>query len=116
MSAADLGLFLAAVVLLAVIPGPGMLYVAARTLAGGLGEGLASTAGTGLGGLVHVLAGAAGLSALLMASAEAFTMMKLLGGCYLVWLGVQAWRQARLPVLAGGEMAALGMARAFRAW
>jgi threonine/homoserine/homoserine lactone efflux protein len=40
--------------------------------------------------------------------------MKLLGGFYLVWLGVQAWRQARLSQLADGEVAALGMARAFR--
>ena len=80
MSAADLGLFLAAALVLAVMPGPGMLYVGARSLAGGLGEGLASTMGTGLGGMVHVLAGAFGLSALVMASAEAFTVMKLLGG------------------------------------
>ena len=114
MSAADLGLFLAAALVLAVMPGPGMLYVGARSLAGGLGEGLASTMGTGLGGMVHVLAGAFGLSALVMASAEAFTVMKLLGGFYLVWLGVQAWRQARLSQLADVEVAALGMARAFR--
>ena len=114
MSAADLGLFLAAALVLAVMPGPGMLYVGARSLAGGLAEGLASTMGTGLGGMVHVLAGAFGLSALVMASAEAFTVMKLLGGFYLVWLGVQAWRQARLSHLADGEVAALGMARAFR--
>ena len=114
MSAVDLGLFLAAALVLAVIPGPGMLYVGARSLAGGLGEGLASTMGTGLGGMVHVLAGAFGLSALVMASAEAFTVMKLLGGFYLVWLGVQAWRQARLSQLADGGVAALGMARAFR--
>jgi threonine/homoserine/homoserine lactone efflux protein len=114
MSAADLGLFLAAALVLAVMPGPGMLYVGARSLAGGLAEGLASTMGTGLGGMVHVLAGAFGLSALVMASAEAFTVMKLLGGFYLVWLGVQAWRQAGLSQLADGEVAALGMARAFR--
>ena len=69
MSAADLGLFLAAALVLAVMPGPGMLYVGARALAGGLGEGLASTAGTGLGGLLHVVAGALGLSAVVMASA-----------------------------------------------
>ena len=114
MSAADLGLFLAAVLVLAVIPGPGMLYVGARTLAGGSGEGLASTAGTGLGGMVHVLAGAAGLSALLMASAEAFALMKLLGGCYLIWLGFQAWRQARLSLEPGAALPSLGMLRAFR--
>lgn len=114
MPAADLGLFLVAALLLAIIPGPGMLYVGARTLAGGLGEGLASTAGTGLGGMAHVLAGALGLSALVMASAEAFTVMKLLGGVYLIWLGFQAWRQAGLAVQAGAELPPLGMSRAFR--
>jgi threonine/homoserine/homoserine lactone efflux protein len=114
MSAADLGLFLAAALVLAVMPGPGMLYVGARALAGGFGEGLASTAGTGLGGLLHVVAGALGLSAVVMASAEAFALMKLLGGFYLMWLGVQAWRQARLSVQPGAELPALGMLRAFR--
>ncbi len=114
MLAADLGLFLVAALLLAIIPGPGMLYVGARTLAGGLGEGLASTAGTGLGGMVHVLAGALGLSALVMASAEAFTVMKLLGGLYLIWLGFQAWRQAGLALQAGADLPPLGMPRAFR--
>jgi len=114
MSAADLGLFLAAALVLAVMPGPGMLYVGARALAGGLGEGLASTAGTGLGGMVHVVAGALGLSAIVMASAEAFVLMKLLGGFYLIWLGVQAWRQARLSLQPGAELPALGMLRAFR--
>jgi threonine/homoserine/homoserine lactone efflux protein len=57
-------LFLAAAALIAVTPGPGILYVAARTLAGGRSEGLASSFGTGLGGLVHVVAGAVGVSAL----------------------------------------------------
>ena len=62
-------LFLAAATLLAITPGPGIFYVAARTLAGGRAEGVASSFGTGLGGLFHVLAGAAGVSALVMASA-----------------------------------------------
>ncbi len=114
MAGAEIWLFLAAVLLLAVIPGPGMLYVGARTLAGGLGEGLASTAGTALGGMVHVAAGAVGLSAVLMASAEAFTVMKILGGCYLVWLGIQAWRQAGHSLSAGEALPPIGMARAFR--
>ena len=114
MSAADLGLFLAAVLVLAVIPGPGMLYVGARTLAGGLGEGLASTLGTGLGGMAHVLAAAFGLSALILASAEIFTVMKLLGGCYLVWLGWRAWREAGQALPVQAPLPALGLIRAFR--
>lgn len=51
-------LFLAAAVLLAATPGPGIFYVTARTLSGGRGEGIASSFGNGLGSLVHVTAGA----------------------------------------------------------
>lgn len=87
-------LFLAAAIVIAVTPGPGILYVAARTLAGGRDEGIASSFGTGLGGLVHVLAGAAGVSALVMASAEAFTVLKVAGAAYLVWLGLKTIREA----------------------
>jgi hypothetical protein len=71
--------FLAAALVVAIMPGPGIFYVGARTLAGGRREGLASSVGLGLGGLVHVAAGAVGISALVMASAEAFTMLKLAG-------------------------------------
>jgi threonine/homoserine/homoserine lactone efflux protein len=88
-------LFLAAATVLAITPGPGIFYVAARTLAAGRAEGVASSVGTGLGGLVHVLAGAAGISALLMASATAFTVLKWIGAAYLILLGVRTIRQAR---------------------
>jgi len=105
-------LFLAAASLIAVSPGPGIFYVAARTLAGGRGEGLASSLGTAIGGLFHVVAGAAGVSALMMASAEAFTVLKFAGALYLVWLGIKTLREARLagPV----SEARVGAARAFR--
>ena len=75
----NLSLFLAAALVVAITPGPGIFYVAARTLAGGRGEGVASSIGLGLGGLVHVIAGAIGISALLMASAEAFAIVKIFG-------------------------------------
>ena len=94
----NLPMFLAAGLLVAVTPGPGIFYVAARTLAGGRGEGIASSIGLGLGGLVHVIGGAIGISALVMASAEAFTMVKVLGAVYLVWLGLKAWREARVSL------------------
>jgi len=86
--------FLGAALVIALTPGPGIFYVAGRALAGGRSEGLASSFGTGLGGLVHVLAGAVGVSALVMASAEAFTVLKLVGAVYLVYLGIQTWRSA----------------------
>jgi threonine/homoserine/homoserine lactone efflux protein len=112
MDLATLALFFAAALAIAISPGPGIFYVAARTLAGGRSEGLASSFGTGLGGLVHVAAGAVGVSALVMASAEAFTMLKLAGAAYLVWIGIKAIREARLPFEA--KAITTGAARAFR--
>ena len=87
--------FFAAALLLAVTPGPGIFYVAARALSGGRAEGVASSLGTGLGGMVHVLAGSLGVSAIVLASAELFTALKLLGAAYLVWIGLRAVRAAR---------------------
>ena len=83
------GLFLLAAVALAITPGPGIAYVLARTVSGGRADGLASTAGTALGGLMHVVAAAAGLSALLMQSAGAFTILRYVGALYLIYLGVR---------------------------
>jgi threonine/homoserine/homoserine lactone efflux protein len=105
-------LFLAAALVVAITPGPGIFYIVARTLAGGRTEGLASSVGLGLGGLVHVLAGAVGLSALVMASAEAFTLLKIAGGLYLVWLGIKTWREAR--VVGPTQVQTTGARRAFR--
>jgi threonine/homoserine/homoserine lactone efflux protein len=105
-------LFLASASIIALSPGPGILYVAARTIAGGRGEGLASSLGTALGGLVHVLAGAIGVSALVMASAEAFTLLKLAGALYLVWLGLKTMREARAPL--PSDAPGVGNRRAFR--
>lgn len=105
-------IFLAAALLVAVTPGPGIFYVAARSLAGGRAEGLASSFGTGLGGLVHVVGGAVGLSALILASSEAFTLLKTAGAVYLVWLGIKTWREAR--PLQPGTVQRTGAARAFR--
>ncbi len=108
-------LFLAAAFVLAVTPGPGIFYVAARTLAGGRAEGVASSFGTGLGGLVHVAAGALGVSALVLASAELFTVLKLVGAGYLVWLGVRTVMAARREALVlGDSVPAMGVRRAFR--
>ncbi len=87
--------FLAAAVLLAVSPGPGMLYVLARSLAGGRREGLLSALGTFAGGLVHVFAAAAGISIILAKSALAFSVVKYLGAAYLVFLGIRMLRDAR---------------------
>ncbi|HEV8561603.1 MAG TPA: LysE family translocator [Actinophytocola sp.] len=82
--------FLGTAALFAVIPGPGILYVLARSLRGGRGDGIRSTIGNGIGALGHVAAAAVGLSAVLAASATAFTVVKLLGAGYLIYLGARA--------------------------
>lgn len=105
-------IFLAAAVLLAISPGPGMLYVAARSIAGGRSEGFASSFGTAVGGFVHVIGGAIGVSAILMASANVFTAVKLVGALYLVWLGIRTWRAAGID-LANIQVEAAGVRRAF---
>jgi threonine/homoserine/homoserine lactone efflux protein len=105
-------LFLAAAVIVAITPGPGIFYIVARTLAGGRTEGLASSVGLGLGGLVHVFGGAVGLSALVMASAEAFTVLKIAGAFYLIWLGLKTWREAR--IVAPTNVQTTGARQAFR--
>lgn len=107
-------LYLAAALLLAITPGPGIFYVAARSLAGGRAEGIASSFGTALGGLVHVLAGALGVSALVLASAELFTALKWLGAAYLVWLGVRTMMAARRNIPGADPAPAMGAQRAFR--
>ena len=115
----QLALFFAAALVLAVTPGPGIFYVAARTLAGGRAEGLASTFGTGLGGLVHVLAGSLGVAAIVLASAELFTALKLIGAAYLVWIGFRTFRSARREAKTdfnngGSAVPPMGPRRAFR--
>jgi threonine/homoserine/homoserine lactone efflux protein len=112
MSVSDFALFLAAALVIAAIPGPGIFYVTAQTLAGGRRVGMASTFGTALGGLVHVLAGSIGISALLLASAELFTAVKFAGALYLVWLGLQTFRSA--AIAAATPAAAIATRHAFR--
>ena len=112
MDLANFVLFFLAAVAIAVSPGPGIFYVAARTLSGGRVEGLTSSVGTGFGGLVHVLAGAVGVSALVLASAEAFALLKIAGAAYLVWLGIKTIREERIVLDMRAEPT--GARRAFR--
>lgn len=88
-------LFLTAALLLAVAPGPGMLYVLARCLAGGKREGVLSAVGTFLGGMVHVFAAALGISIILAQSVAAFAVVKYVGAAYLCFLGVRMILDAR---------------------
>src|SRR5215468_9861035 len=90
-----LAMYVSAAVLLAIAPGPGMLYVLARSLAGGRREGVLSALGTFAGGMVHVLAAAAGVSVILARSAVAFATVKYAGAAYLCLLGVRMMLEAR---------------------
>jgi threonine/homoserine/homoserine lactone efflux protein len=81
--------FAAASLALAVVPGPAVLYIVAQSVPGGRRAGAVSALGIATGGLFHVLAAVVGLSAILAASAEAFTVVKVLGAAYLVWLGLR---------------------------
>ena len=85
----DLGLFVVAGLLLNVTPGPDMTYIAARSVAGGFGAGVAATLGITTGCIVHTLAAAAGLSVLLATSAVAFTALKWCGAAYLLYAGTR---------------------------
>ncbi|SDY32240.1 Threonine/homoserine/homoserine lactone efflux protein [Amycolatopsis xylanica] len=87
---AELLVFLGTAAIFAITPGPGILYVLARSLRGGRGEGIRSVIGNGIGASVHVVAAALGLSALLATSAVAFAVVKYAGAAYLVFLGLQA--------------------------
>ena len=103
--------FLISATLLAVTPGPGIAYVVARTVAGGRTEGLASCIGTGVGGMLHVLAAAVGLSILVAQSALAFTVVKFVGAAYLVYLGVRMLLRKQ-PDVADQTVTAQGARRA----
>jgi len=85
----DLAGFVAVATLVVVTPGPDMTLVARNTFAGGRILGLATSAGTCSGLLVHASAAALGLSAVLLASSEAFTVVKIAGAAYLIFLGIR---------------------------
>lgn len=82
-------LFLVAAIALVVTPGPAVIYVVMRSVDQGRRAGIASVLGVGIGNFAHVIAAAAGLSALLAASALAFSALKYAGAAYLIYLGVR---------------------------
>jgi threonine/homoserine/homoserine lactone efflux protein len=98
-------IFLAAALLLAITPGPGIFYVLARSLAGGRREGILSSFGTFVGGLFHVFAAALGISAVLATSAMAFHTVKYAGAAYLIWLGLRMVRTRNAELAEPGATA-----------
>ena len=88
----DLLLFIVSALLLNITPGPDTLYIVGRSSTQGFKAGAIAALGIGAGIMVHVSAAALGLSALLAASAEAFTALKLVGAAYLVYVGISLMR------------------------
>lgn len=108
-----LAAFIAASLILIVTPGPDMTLFLGQTINGGRARGFAAMFGATAGLLVHSMMAAFGLSALLMASATAFTAIKFAGAAYLLWLAWQAIRHGCALTLAPGSRAPLGLSRIF---
>lgn len=98
-------LFVASCVVLVLVPGPDMAYMLTRTIAQGRRAGSMAALGINLGAYVHLAAAVAGLSALLLTSATAFTIVKWMGAAYLIYLGLRAlMSREAMTNLAGSEM------------
>ncbi len=102
-----LGLFAIAALALLVIPGPSVLYIVTRSVEQGRRAGLVSVLGIHTGTFVHIAAAATGLSALLLASATLFDIVKLAGAGYLVFLGITRLRTRAVPAERTVEPASL---------
>jgi threonine/homoserine/homoserine lactone efflux protein len=100
MGVHDFWLFLAAGLLLNVTPGPDMALIIARSAQHGTRAGIAAALGVGAGAFVHILAAAIGIAALIVASAYAFTVLKWIGGIYLVYVGLELLRRSFQVVVA----------------
>ena len=97
---------------LAIVPGPAVLYIRAQSVQGGRRAGVVSALGVSTGGMVHVAAAVIGLSAVLAASATAFTIVKIAGAVYLVWLGIRTLMSRDDSI--AGRRAEPTMARTYR--
>lgn len=98
-------IFVSAAALLLAIPGPAVFYIVGRSIGQGRNAGLVSALGIGVGTLIHTLAAAVGLSALLVSSSTAFSVVKYLGAAYLVYLGIQRLR-SKQPLAAASDTTA----------
>ncbi|MCD0503361.1 LysE family translocator [Bordetella petrii] len=113
-STATLALFSSAALILLIIPGPAVLYIIAQSVEQGRKAGLVSDLGIHTATLVHVLAAALGLSALLASSALAFSVVKYAGAAYLVWLGLKKICSRPVPASPDTPARAVPYGRLFR--
>jgi threonine/homoserine/homoserine lactone efflux protein len=110
----DLALFVASGILLNLTPGADTLYIVTRATASGRKAGAVAAMGIAAGCCVHIVAAGLGLSALLAASAAAFTAVKLAGAAYLIYLGVALWRSGpRSPRPAAAALPPTPLSRVF---
>lgn len=103
--------------LMTMSPGPDTMLVVRNALRGGRRDGLLTVAGICSGLFVHALLSALGVSAVLMYSAAAFTVMKVVGACYLVWLGIKSLRSAARgapAAIVDGGAGAVAASQSFR--
>jgi threonine/homoserine/homoserine lactone efflux protein len=112
--AASLGLFVGAALILLITPGPAVLFIVARSVEHGRLAGFVTDLGIHSATLVHVLAAALGLSALLASSALAFSIVKYAGAAYLIWLGLKKIFGPAAATEVGVESKKLGYGRLFR--
>src|SRR5438552_1210344 len=110
----DFGLFLAAGILLNLTPGPDTAYILGRSIAQGREAGIASALGICVGSIFHTCAAALGLSAILATSAVAFGAIKMLGGAYLVFLGIKILLDRRKHLSLPSNFRIQSIAEAFR--
>lgn len=107
--------FVAASLVLALTPGPAVVYIIARTVAQGRACGLSSVLGVALGNFANAIGAAVGLAALFAVSSAAFTVVKWAGAAYLVYLGIRMWRTPAATQDANAPAAeAKPLARVFR--
>lgn len=114
MSSTAVMAFLLASFVLAVTPGPGVLYIVTRTLAQGRAAGVGSVAGVACGNFLNAVGAAVGLAALFAVSSLAFAVVKWAGAAYLVFLGVRMLRAPPAPAETERPLAPVSVARLFR--
>jgi threonine/homoserine/homoserine lactone efflux protein len=106
-------LFIGASLLLCLVPGPDMLFLLGRTIAQGRAAGMCAAFGINLGAYVHLLAAVTGLSALILTSATAFSIVKLLGAAYLLYLGWCTLRTKETTGISVGDEPPKALRRVF---
>ena len=106
--------YLAVITVLMVTPGPDMLLVLATGIAGGPRAGVVTALGVASGEVVHITAAALGLAAIFQAAPTLYDAVRIVGACYLIWLGVQTLRARRSPLGGGAGERPVSAWRAYK--